>query len=90
MPAQQPPVAGAHAAHASGEDVRRILGDLDEAKVVEILALRPSVVELEEAAVWATGDGDVLGKSGRPLSTVEAAIIDIVTADEEEEPPAVS
>jgi len=86
MSAQQPPVTGAHAVQASSEDVRRILGDLDEAKVVEILALRPSVVELEEASIWASGDGDVLGKSGRPLSAVEAAIVDILAADEEEEP----
>ncbi len=83
----QQPVSGAHAAHASGEDVRRILGNLDEAKVIAILALRPNAVELEEASVWAAGDGDVLGKGGRALSTVEKAIVDILTADEEEEPP---
>ena len=34
--------------------------------------------ELEEAAVWVTGDGDALAKSGHPLGGVVAAIVDIM------------
>ena len=40
--------------------------------------------ELEEAAVWVTGDGDVLAKDGHPLGGVVAAIVDIMISDEEE------
>jgi hypothetical protein len=72
---------------ASQEDARRILGDVDDDKLIEILALNPSPADLEQAAVWATGDGDVLAKSGHALSSVVAEIVDILTADEEEEPP---
>jgi hypothetical protein len=64
------------------------LGDIDEA-IIAILALKPSLAELEQAAVWATGDGDVLGKTGHPLTAIAAQIVDILTADEEEEPPPV-
>jgi hypothetical protein len=71
------------------DEVRQILGDIDDAKLIDILALRPTVAELEEAAVWATGNGDILGKEGKPLAGIAAAIVDILTADEEEEPPRV-
>lgn len=69
------------------DDVLRILGDIDERKALDILALRPSLADVEEAAVWISGDGDVLGKSGRPLTAIAAQIIDIIAADEDEPPP---
>jgi hypothetical protein len=71
-------------------ELRAIVGDVGEAKIkiIEILELRPTVAEVEEAMVWAAGDGDLLGKSGRPLSPMASAIAEILTADEEEPPPA--
>lgn len=84
MSKQQSP--GRELAAVGRDDLKRILGELDDSKVVEILALRPTIPELEEAAVWAAGNGDVLAKSGRPLGRVAATIVDIMTADEEEEP----
>ena len=84
---KQSSVPGAHQVLAGRDDLRRILGDLDDAKVIEILALSPNLADLEEAAAWAGGDGDILAKSGRPLAGVVANIVDIVTADEEEPPP---
>jgi hypothetical protein len=71
---------------ASREDLLRIVGDIDERKVLEILALRPTVAGIEEAAAWATGAGDVLGKSGHPLTGIPAQIFDILVADEDEPP----
>jgi hypothetical protein len=50
------------------DDVVRILGETDDAKAIEILALKPTLQELEEAALWATGDGDILGQSGHRLA----------------------
>ncbi|MEX0752191.1 MAG: hypothetical protein WD073_04615 [Xanthobacteraceae bacterium] len=70
-------------------EIKAILGDIDDARVLQILALNPNVTELEEAAIWATGNGDVLAKSGQPLTGKVAGILDIVTTDEEEEPPLV-
>jgi len=72
---------------ASIDDVRRILGDLDEAKVLDIMALRPTMLEVEEASMWLAGDADVFG-AGRPLQRVAGDIVAILTADEEEPPRA--
>jgi hypothetical protein len=84
MPARPASHTSAPATH---DDVRRLLGDVDDVKAVEILALAPTIVELEEAAMWTRGEGEVLGKSGHPLTGVSAAIFEIIAPDEEEEPP---
>jgi hypothetical protein len=70
-------------------ELNAIVGDIGEAKIIEILELCPTVAEVEEAVVWAAGNGDLLGRGGRPLSSMAAAIVEILTADEEEEPPPV-
>jgi len=51
--------------------------------------VRPTIAEIEEASLWATGDGDVLAKDGHPLSSTAAEVVNILIADEEEEPPPV-
>ena len=79
--------SAAHAASAGRDDLRHILGDIEDAKILEILALRPTLADLEEAAAWAAGDGDVLARSGHSLTATAAEIVDILTADDEESPP---
>jgi len=73
------------ATHPSREDLHRILGELDDVKATAILDLKPSVAELEEAALWATGAGEPLGKEGRPLAGVVAEIVEILAPEEEDE-----
>jgi hypothetical protein len=51
------------------------------------MALRPTILGVEEASVWLAGDTDVFG-AGQPLKAVAGDIVAILTADEEEEPPA--
>jgi hypothetical protein len=80
-------IAGIQGAAATHDDLLRIVGDIDEREALEILALNPTIAEIEEAAVWAVGDGDVLAKTGRPLTGIAAEIFEILTADEEEPPP---
>jgi hypothetical protein len=70
---------------ATSEDVRRILRDPDERKIIEILSLKPTVAELEQAAMWSGGEGDVLGKMGRQLTGRAAQIFEILSADHDEE-----
>jgi len=72
---------------ASGDEVKRILGDLEDAKLLGIMALRPSIRDVEEASLWLAGDADIFG-AGQPLKLVAGDIVAIVTADEEEEPRA--
>jgi hypothetical protein len=70
--------------HATSDEVARILGDLDPSKMLPILALRPTVLDVEEASMWLSGDRDVFGP-GLPLQGIPSQIVAILTADEEEE-----
>jgi len=70
---------------ASPIDVRKVLGDLDDAKVMEILALRPSLADLEDVATCTAGDHDVLAKSGHHVPATAARIIELL-AEAEAEP----
>jgi len=62
------------------EDVQRLLPDLDEWAIAEIVALQPAIGELEQAIAWDTGQGDLPGKAAHPLSGKAAAIFEILNA----------
>jgi hypothetical protein len=70
---------------ATSTDIRKVLGDLDDAKVSEILALKPSIADLEDVAICMAGDHGVLAKSGHHVPATAARIVELL-ADEEEEP----
>lgn len=70
---------------ATADDARRLLGDADDSKVAEVLAVQPTIWELEQAAIWHRGDGDALGKAGYPLSGKAARIFEILAVDDEDE-----
>jgi hypothetical protein len=65
---------------ASAGDIKEILGALDESDRLEILALQPTVRDLEEAAMWLSGDRDIFG-AGEPLKDVAAEIVAVLTPD---------
>jgi len=69
---------------ATAEDVTRILGNLDETKMLPIMTLRPTIADLEAASMWLGGDRDVF-EPGEPLKGVASQIVTILTADEDEE-----
>jgi hypothetical protein len=71
----------------SRDELHAIAGNLDDEKIIDILNLQPTSAEMEQAVLWATGDGDLLAKSGHPLSAKVAEIVEILTADEDEPPP---
>jgi len=70
---------------ATLDDAKRLLGDADDRKIAEILAVQPTIWELEQAAIWHRGDGDVLGKSGRSLTGKAARIFELLATDDEDE-----
>ncbi len=70
---------------AGPDDVLRLLGELSPDRIAAILALGPTQTDLELAALWAQGDGDVPAMYGHMLTGKPAAIIDIVRPDWEEE-----
>jgi len=83
--AKDPATAQDRGALATADDIRRVLGTLDEAKLLDIVALRPTILDVEEASVWLAGDTDIFG-AGQPLKPVAGEIVAILTVGEEEEP----
>lgn len=69
---------------ATWDELRRILGEVEDAKTLEILKLEPTTAELEQAAYWADGEGDQLAREGAPLSGRAAKIYEILVRDEDE------
>ena len=67
----------------SAEEIRRLAGDISDARVLAILDLEVSRDELEQAVAWAEGQSDVLGELELPLSGVVSEVHEILTADEE-------
>lgn len=80
-----PTTAPDRVALATSDDIRRIVGTLDAAKLLDIIALRPTILDIEEASLWLAGDTDIFG-AGRPLKPLTGEIVAILTTDEEEEP----
>ena len=75
-----------HGVKATASDAHQILGDMDDSTLVAIMALHPSVAQLEEARLWLNGAGDVLAKEKRPLDGVAAQIFDMLAVEDEEQP----
>ncbi len=69
---------------AASQDVRRTLGGLDDGLIVEILSLRPTLQDLTDAALWHRGDGDLTARELRDLSAAAAAIVEILTREDED------
>lgn len=66
------------------DEIKAVLGDIDDNKIIEILALKPSLVDLEAAVMWLAGDSDILARDGYQLSEAAAQIVDILAVDEDE------
>jgi hypothetical protein len=62
-------------------EVRDLAGDIDDRRVVEIVALRPSREELEEAIAWVAGGDDEMHRQRKPLTGTAAAIYELLVAD---------
>lgn len=78
--------AGADRAFATHDDITGILGTIDDEKLLAIMELRPTIADVEAASVWLSGDPDIFG-TGPPLQGAASGIINILTADEDEEEP---
>jgi len=65
---------------ATATEIKKVLRRLDGAQLSAILALEPTIHELEEAAAWLDGDGDRLA---HPLEGKAAAIFDILDREQD-------
>ena len=61
---------------ATSDDIRRLFRSLDDHAVAEVLALRPTLAQLEEAWARAAGDSETFADL-RPAEGVVAAIMTI-------------
>ena len=75
----------AEPALAKRSDVMHLFGDVDDETVIEVLKLKPTIDELEQANVWLEGQGNRLSHAGHPQTERIGMLIDILR-DEEEEP----
>lgn len=66
------------------DDIRDIVGDLDDGRVAELLETGASTAQLEEASAWAAGESDVMGALERPLAGVVARLYDILVEGEDD------
>lgn len=60
------------------DDIVRMVGDLEDSKISTILAMGPTVEELDEAIAWAEAESDVMGELEKPLSGVAAQVYEIL------------
>jgi hypothetical protein len=70
-------------ASPSSADILRLLGDVDDEIITEILALRPSFAELEEAALWINGYNDP-ENNRLPPSGVAAKIVELIPVEDDD------
>jgi hypothetical protein len=71
---------------ATQKDITDIFGTLDTEQLLAIMALHPTIADIEAASIWLSGDNDVFG-AGEPLKGAASDIVTILTAEEGEEPP---
>jgi len=71
------------AVRATPEEIRRVAGALTDDRLAAIAATGASIAEIELAAAYAKGIGDVPGREGYPLAGRAAALFDILSVDEE-------
>ncbi len=69
---------------ATHADIAGVLGNIDADKLLAIVALRPTIAEVEEASMWLSGDADVF-TANQPVKGKASRIVTILTAEEEEE-----
>jgi hypothetical protein len=74
---------------ADRAQILRLAGPIGDSKIAAILATSATAEEVEEAAAWAAGESDLMGRERRRLTGAAAAVYEILTADRqlnEEEP----
>jgi hypothetical protein len=72
-------------ARATSEDIRRILGDLDPAKVFDILCQRPTVLDVKQALLWFSGDAAIFEQNDAVQSPA-GKIMAVLTAGKQDDP----
>lgn len=68
----------------TSDDIRRLLGEIDAHKVVEILESGATLADLEEVAAHLALETDVMGELERPLTGRARTIYELLRRDDEQ------
>ncbi|MBB3407244.1 hypothetical protein FHT87_001144 [Rhizobium sp. BK316] len=68
----------------TSDDVIAILGPVDNTLVADVIATGATQAELAEAFAWVNNDEALMGEGRRLASGRVAALIELLTSDEEE------
>lgn len=69
----------------TADDVIAVLGPADETLVAEVIATGATKAELAEAFAWANNDEALMGEGRRLPTGRVAALVDLLSAEEEEQ-----
>jgi hypothetical protein len=69
----------------TSDDVIAVLGPVDKTLVAEVIATGGTQAELAEAFAWANSDEALMGEGRRLPTGRVAALVDLLSADEEEQ-----
>ncbi|GGD71294.1 MULTISPECIES: hypothetical protein [Rhizobium] len=69
----------------TADDVIAVLGPADETLVAEVIATGATKTELAEAFAWANNDEALMGEGRRLPTGRVAALVDLLSAEEEEQ-----
>jgi hypothetical protein len=69
----------------TSDDVIAVLGPADQTLVAEVIATGATQAELAEAFAWANNDEALLGEGRRLPTGRVAALVELLSADEEEQ-----
>jgi hypothetical protein len=69
---------------ATANDIRHVLGDVEDTVIAKILSTRPTYRDLSEAAIWTHGDSDLAARERGELTAGALAIAEILVQQEEE------
>ena len=69
---------------ATRDDIVRLLGDIGDGAVVEVLELKPTLQEIEEAAAWLDAREPSMPRQRHPQTLRVAQIVEIADRDDEE------
>jgi len=82
--AREEPAPKNNEKRATGADVEHLLGEAEADKIARILALQPTLAELEQAVMRYAGADDVAGRKPRPLRGKAGQILAIIAVDDED------
>ncbi|MDX2157332.1 MAG: hypothetical protein SFW09_12565 [Hyphomicrobiaceae bacterium] len=67
---------------STSDEVCRVIGPVSDHTLAEVLALAPTLEDLQVAVVYARGEGDLADREGHPLTGNPARIYEILTEDD--------